>query len=161
MRVAAVVIAILVASSPASAGRNGIGYVAGVKKKVKLTSVNGAAVEVRTAAAFRKMAKAARKKGVSLAIASGFRSHAEQTKLYKKYRRGRGNLAARPGYSNHQSGRALDIYVNRKVLAWLKANAAKYGFTRTVPGEPWHWEYKGTKRAVARSSHHRRSRKKR
>lgn len=128
---------------PASA-RSAVGYVAGTKTKLKLTAVNGTAVEVRTATAFREMAKAARKRGIRLAINSGFRSHAEQTKLYREYRRGEGNLAARPGYSNHQSGRALDIYVSdRKILAWLKSHAATYGFYRTVPGEAWHWEFDG------------------
>lgn len=159
MRVA-VVAFVLVAAIGSANARNAVGYVGGVKKTLKLTAVNGTAVEIRTAAAFRAMAKAARKRGVQLSIASGFRSHAEQTKLYKQYRRGRGNLAARPGFSNHQSGRALDIYLrNQKALVWLEANAAKFGFHRTVPGEPWHWEFNGAERALARPSHHRRTRK--
>lgn len=154
-----VVIVLLVGIGRANA-RNAVGYVGGVKKTIKVTAVNGTAVEVRTAAAFRAMAKAARRAGVALSVASGFRSHAQQTKLYKQYQRGQGNLAARPGYSNHQSGRALDIYISdQKALVWLESNAAKFGFYRTVPGEPWHWEFVKAERAVARPSHHRRSRK--
>lgn len=26
-------------------------------------------------------------------------------------------------------------------FAWLEANARRFGFKRTVTGEPWHWEY--------------------
>jgi LAS superfamily LD-carboxypeptidase LdcB len=90
------------------------------------------------------MAKAAGKKGVELRIRSGFRSYAKQAKLYKQYRRGQGNLAAPPGYSNHESGRALDLNVtNHKALDWLQSHGATYGFHRTVPGEAWHWEYLG------------------
>jgi len=166
MRVVLTVIAALVyvgTSSGSASARSGVGYVAGAKTKIKLTAVNGTDVEVRTAAAFRVMAKAARKRGIKLAINSGFRSRAEQAKLYREYRRGEGNLAARPGYSNHQSGRALDIYINRKTLAWLESHAATYGFYRTVPGEAWHWEYNGglerDARPNPRPERHRRARR--
>lgn len=163
--VVAVIMLVCLGAYPGSAfARSAVGYVDGAKTKIKLTAVNGTDVEVRTAAAFRVMAKAARKRGIALSINSGFRSHAEQTKLYKQYRRGVGNLAARPGYSNHQSGRALDIYItDRKALAWLQKHAAAYGFHRTVPGEAWHWEYLGDAerdaRVIARPTQHRRNRK--
>jgi hypothetical protein len=49
------------------------------------------------------------------------------------------NLAAAPGYSNHQSGRALDLTVS----SWLANNAARFGFKRTVPSEAWHYEFFG------------------
>ncbi len=165
MRVGLTAMAILVslgAGAGAASARSAVGYVSGTKTKVKLTAVNGAELEVRTAAAFRAMAKAARKRGVKLAINSGFRSHAQQVRLYRDYRRGAGNLAARPGYSNHQSGRALDIYItNKKTLAWLKTHAAAYGFHRTVPGEAWHWEYDGSveRDARVRPTRHRRNRR--
>jgi hypothetical protein len=63
--------------------------------------------------------------------------------LYRAWKKGRGNKAARPGLSNHQSGRAVDISFNRASGAyeWLEANAMTFGFKRTVRGEPWHWEY--------------------
>jgi LAS superfamily LD-carboxypeptidase LdcB len=63
--------------------------------------------------------------------------------LFRAWRTGRGNKAARPGKSNHQSGRALDIAVISVpgALAWLESNAAGFGFKRTVASEPWHWEY--------------------
>jgi LAS superfamily LD-carboxypeptidase LdcB len=141
--------------------RNATGYVGGEKTTVKVTDINGKDVEVRTAKAFRVMAKAARKKGVTLSIRSGFRSYDKQAKLYKKYRRGEGNLAAPPGFSNHESGRALDIYItDHKAFDWLQAHGAQYGFHRTVPGEAWHWEYLGDEdKTVARPSKHKRDRK--
>jgi D-alanyl-D-alanine carboxypeptidase len=88
-----------------------------------------------------------------LAIRSGFRSHEKQKELYREYRRGWGNLAARPGYSNHQSGRAVDIYIDDyNVYEWLLQNARNYGFKRTVKREAWHWEYVGGGRGLARRS---------
>jgi hypothetical protein len=136
------VVAIACALVAPAHARTATGYAGGEKVKVKVVDVGGAEVEVRTAKAFRAMAKAARKVGVSLAIRSGYRTHAKQKKLYKKYRAGDGNLAAKPGYSVHESGRALDLVVTEsRTYAWLVAHAAEFGFHRTVAGEPWHWEY--------------------
>ncbi len=54
------------------------------------------------------------------------------------------NRAARPGTSNHQSGHALDLNTSAPgVLSWLNANGARFGFSRTVPSEAWHWEWWG------------------
>jgi LAS superfamily LD-carboxypeptidase LdcB len=120
------------------------GYVNGEKVSIKLADVGKAEAEVHTAIAFRAMAKAARNAGIDLAVRSGFRSYAKQAKLYRDYRNGEGNLAARPGFSNHESGRALDLYVTEyKTYEWLEHHASEFGFHRTVPGEPWHWEYLG------------------
>ena len=124
--------------------RTATGYVGGEKTQVKIVDVGGAEAEVRTAKAFRIMARAASKAGVELRIRSGYRTFAKQAKLYKQYRRGQGNLAAPPGFSNHESGRALDINItNHRALDWLQSHGANYGFHRTVPGEAWHWEYLG------------------
>jgi hypothetical protein len=86
------------------------------------------------------MQKAAHEAGVYLAINSGFRTMSEQQYFYNCYKTGscnNGNLAAKPGYSNHQSGIALDLTTS----SWLANNASKYGFIRTVPSEAWHYEY--------------------
>ncbi len=118
------------------------GYRAGQKIDLEVASCGDAVCEVRTARAFRVMARAASKDGVDLAVRSGFRSRTKQAALYKAYRKGEGNLAAAPGFSNHESGRALDLYVTRgEALRWLEKNGTHYGFHRTVPGEAWHWEY--------------------
>jgi len=139
--VLAVCCLVLALSSVASA-RTATGWSKGSKKQIKLVWVAGAEVEAKTAKAFRKMASAAAKQGIQLAIRSGFRSHDKQKELYARFRRGWGHMAAKPGFSNHQSGRAVDIYIEEyKVYEWLKKHAHKFGFKKTVRREAWHWEY--------------------
>ncbi|MGE5180497.1 MAG: D-alanyl-D-alanine carboxypeptidase family protein [Acidobacteriota bacterium] len=134
----------LVLATSTAHARTATGYREGEKVEIRIADCGGAEAEVHTAIAFRAMARAASKAGIDLRVRSGFRSYAKQKKLYRKYRQGEGNLAARPGYSNHESGRALDLYItDYKVYEWLQDHAARYGFHRTVPGEPWHWEYLG------------------
>jgi hypothetical protein len=109
---------------------------------IDVVPLDAVEVEVSTARAFLTMQEAAAKDGVDLRIESGFRTAEEQRELFRAWRRGRGNKAARPGESNHQSGRALDLAVQSKgAFEWLEANAATFRFKRTVKGEPWHWEY--------------------
>jgi LAS superfamily LD-carboxypeptidase LdcB len=122
------------------------GWSKGKQTKVKLVHVGGAEVEEKTAKAFREMARAARKDGIHLAIRSGFRSHDRQDALYRRYKAGWGHPAARPGYSNHQSGKAVDIYIeDYRIYQWLTKHAGAFGFKRTVKKEAWHWEYVGIK----------------
>jgi LAS superfamily LD-carboxypeptidase LdcB len=72
---------------------------------------------------------------------------AQQRSLYAAYLAGRGNLAARPGYSNHQGGLSVDVATNSSYSSasyrWLARNARNYGFVNDVRGEPWHWTYRG------------------
>ncbi len=56
---------------------------------------------------------------------------------------------ARPGQSMHEKGLAIDFASGGGTLtrgspafAWLKANAASYGFYN-LPSEPWHWSTNG------------------
>lgn len=130
------------------------GYRNGHRSPIDVVTVSGAEVEMQTAQAFMEMRAAAAERGIDLWIQSGFRTRAEQAVLYRAWKKGRGNKAARPGHSNHQSGRALDIAVySPGALAWLTSNASRFGFKRTVRGEPWHWEYVTAPRA--RGKHHR------
>lgn len=100
--------------------------------------------EVRTALAFLRMADAARRDDVELVVVSGFRSPEKQLELYRLFRRGRGPLASKPGTSNHQSGRALDLDMSSPgATRWMKRNARRFGFKRTVRSERWHWEHVG------------------
>ena len=67
---------------------------------------------------------------------------------------------APPGYSEHHSGRAIDIasagsppmtqdFEQTPAFAWLSANAGRFGFVMSFPRgnpygyvfEPWHWCY--------------------
>ncbi|CAF0979326.1 unnamed protein product [Adineta steineri] len=118
-----------------------------------------------TACAFDKMAAAAKQAGVAIKIASGFRTVARQEYFWNCYQTkscNNGNLAARPGTSNHGKGIALDLNTDcgsqsgakpncggSKVYQWLYKNGAKYGFKRTVQSEPWHWEYVGAGATLA------------
>src|SRR5262249_39566533 len=98
-----------------------------------------------TAHAFLRMQAAADSAGVTLSINSGFRSMDEQRYLYNCYVNGNcnsGNIAARPGYSNHQNGQALDLATSN--WAWVRSNAARFGFSATVPQEKWHYEFTGS-----------------
>lgn len=53
---------------------------------------------------------------------------------------------ARPGFSRHEQGRAIDFQFNGASITsqdsagfrWLAANAPQYGFVN-LPSEPWHW----------------------
>jgi hypothetical protein len=95
------------------------------------------------AAQFRKMNDAAREAGLDLTVNSGYRTAAEQERLYNDYLNGRGALAAKSGQSTHGLGLSADIdTTNPKVLAWLRENAGRYGFVNDVPSESWHWTYK-------------------
>jgi peptidoglycan hydrolase-like protein with peptidoglycan-binding domain len=127
-------------------GRTVTGYVNGVPRQITLSSIpNGKEMRSDAAAAFNRMHAAARAAGINLHVNSGFRSMEEQRILYQKYLNGTGNLAARPGYSNHQGGIAVDVNVGATSSAtyrWMANNASRFGFVRTVPSEPWHWEYR-------------------
>jgi LAS superfamily LD-carboxypeptidase LdcB len=126
------------------------GYRHGRPLRLRVVEIDGMDVEVATARAFRSMQRAATTGGVALRIVSGFRTHARQAELYREWRRGAGHIAAPPGYSNHQRGRALDLDLDAPTYAWLQTNARSHGFYRTVRGEPWHWEYLGAPRRQAR-----------
>jgi len=118
------------------------GYRSGTAFTICITYIDGKAVEVNTARAYVKMRAAAKRRGVYLHIVSCFRTMAQQRYLYSLYKSGRGNLAAPPGYSNHQSGHALDLNTSAGgVYSFLANHGAAYRFHRTVPSEAWHWEH--------------------
>lgn len=119
------------------------GYSHGRATRICVVRIEGALVEQRTAQAYLEMKSAASRSGVILRIVSGFRTMERQRYLYDCWRRRAPgcNLAAPPGYSNHQSGLALDLNTrDRGVYNWLASNGQRYGFRRTVSSEPWHWE---------------------
>jgi hypothetical protein len=124
--------------------RKANGYRSGRRFTICITTVNGKRVEVNTARAYLRMRKKAAGKGIYLYVVSGFRTMAEQRYLYRCYKTGScngGNLAAPPGYSNHQSGHALDLNTSARGVYWfLSKYGSSYGFRRTVPSEAWHWE---------------------
>ncbi len=123
-------------------------YIHGRPQQISVVSVgNGQYMRADAARGFLAMQAAARKAGINLSATSGFRTMQQQQRLYQMYLNGTGNLAAKPGYSNHQGGIAMDIGgiggYGTRAYAWLKANAASYGFRNDVGGEPWHWTFRG------------------
>ena len=137
-------------TTPAAAAPRGSlvsGYVNGVAKKIRIAPIgNGKSLRSDAALKFNQMKAAARRAGVTLSPVSGFRTMAQQRSLYAAYRAGRGNLAARPGYSNHQGGRSVDVSTkgsySSSAYRWLARNGRQYGFVNDVRGEPWHWTYR-------------------
>lgn len=134
-------------SSISCAEHGDTGYSSGNAFPITVVTVDGKPVERSTANAYYVMAQAAAAAGVNIQIVSGFRTMAQQQYLYGCYVNcscNSCNLAAKPGYSNHQSGHALDLNTSSSgVLNWLNAHGAAYGFKRTVPSEAWHWEWWG------------------
>ncbi len=123
------------------------GYVNGMQVELELAPIgDGFQLRADAAAAFRQMAGvAAVRDGVFFKINRAFATNEQQTELHELYLAGTGNLAAKPGFSNHQGGIALDIETaggTNAAFKWLTANASKFGFKRTVASEPWHWEYR-------------------
>lgn len=58
---------------------------------------------------------------------------------WERYQAG-GNLAARPGTSNHGVGRAVDF--DSTSIPLVARYGAQFGWKKTeAPGEPWHWCY--------------------
>lgn len=127
--------------------RNDTGYTRGTSFPISVVTIDDKPVERDTANAYYVMQQAAAADGVTLRIVSGFRTNAQQRYLYNCYINrncNNGNLAAFPGYSNHQSGSALDLNTRGAgVYNWLNRNGARFGFIRTVPSERWHWEWRG------------------
>lgn len=71
---------------------------------------------------------------------SSYRTYDEQVYLYGVYERG-GNLAARPGTSNHGWGIAIDL-PESWMWDWMRDHGAKYGWRKTEAfSEPWHFNF--------------------
>ncbi len=91
-----------------------------------------------------RLARAARNSRQKWHVNSGYRSYAEQAALYDKYLHHGGNLAAKPGQSNHNHGEACDVSAPDGTPVGAatarKLSLKKYGLCLPVPGEKWHVE---------------------
>jgi hypothetical protein len=90
------------------------------------------------AAAFDRLAGAARRTGIWLVIASAYRSDAEQARLFAEHPDPR--WVAPPGQSLHRCATELDLGPS-SAYSWLVANAPRFGFLKRYPWEPWHFGY--------------------
>ena len=119
--------------------------------------------------AFIAMWNKANEDGYKLIINSSYRSYEDQEKIYNDYSSWYGETdadkkAARPGYSEHQTGLALDVQSycseNKEFdecpeFTWLSNNAYKFGFILRYPKdlehitgynyESWHYRFVGIK----------------
>ncbi len=117
--------------------------------------------------AYEEMAKAAQKDKRKLVIMSAYRSYDYQVNLYNRYAKKDGSdkadtYSGRPGFSEHQTGLAFDLYNGKTVYTrfeetkefdWMQENAYKYGFILRFPKdkeketgyvyEAWHYRYVG------------------
>ncbi|WP_291228369.1 M15 family metallopeptidase [Dokdonella sp.] len=118
----------------------------------------------RAALAFARMRAAAHEKAIELQVVSAFRSaHYQLGIIERKLARGQPiedilRVSAAPGYSEHHSGRALDLttpgfsaleeeFAQSLAFKWLHRHAACFGFVMSYPRgnhhgiayEPWHW----------------------
>jgi D-alanyl-D-alanine carboxypeptidase/Putative Flp pilus-assembly TadE/G-like len=88
------------------------------------------------ALAFDRMAAAARREaGLYLLITSGYRSDAEQARLFAA--KPDPKWVAPPGQSLHRYGTELDLGPTA-AYGWLAANAERFGFLKRYAWEPWH-----------------------
>jgi D-alanyl-D-alanine carboxypeptidase len=116
------------------------------------------------ASAWRDMKAAAFADGVTIRIVSAFRTIDRQAEIVRaKLEKGLSLasilcVSAPPGYSEHHSGRAVDLttdgarpleqeFENTSAFRWLSLNAGRFGFALSFPPnnrygyayEPWHW----------------------
>ncbi len=117
--------------------------------------------------AFETLSEEAKKEGMNIIAMSSYRSYEYQVDLYNRYVETDGKEAAdtysaRAGYSEHQTGLAVDVY-NKELpytsfeqteeFTWMQENAYKYGFILRFPKdkvnitgyqyESWHYRYVG------------------
>jgi len=121
----------------------------------------------RAADAWRAMRAAARADGIGLEIVSAFRGVERQTEIVR-HKLARGltpeeifAVTAPPGYSEHHSGRAVDVttdgaqpleeeFERTAAFRWLLEHASEFSFFLSYPRgnaagytfEPWHWCYR-------------------
>jgi hypothetical protein len=97
---------------------------------------DGKGMRPDVAAAYDRMAAAARADGITLIVVSGFRSDTEQAALFAAHPDPR--WVAPPGQSLHRCATELDLGPET-AYGWLAANATRFGFLQRYTWEPWHY----------------------
>jgi D-alanyl-D-alanine carboxypeptidase len=121
----------------------------------------------RAAAAWQRMRRAAASQDIELQPVSAWRSVSYQQGLVqRKLEKGLAvdailQVSAAPGYSEHHTGRAIDItspgctplseeFAHSPAFTWLQRHAEGFGFVLSFPlrnrhklaYEPWHWRFR-------------------
>jgi len=119
------------------------------------------------ARAWHAMKERASSDEVILQLVSAFRSvHYQEELIRRKLEKGQPvadilKVSAAPGYSEHHTGRALDLttpgtavleeeFEESDAFKWLTAHAGEFGFRMSFPRgnrhglayEPWHWAWR-------------------
>jgi len=140
---------------------------------------NGQTMRAEAASALNTMLADAKAAGYTVTPASGYRSYSYQITVYNNEVATYGQAtadteSARPGYSEHQTGWAMDLASGGCSITdcfgdtpggqWVTANAYKYGFLLRYPAdktditgyraESWHFRYIGIKLATELHNQH-------
>ncbi len=128
---------------------------------------SGKQIDKRVYDSFKSMSSAAGKEGLKVVANSTYRTYEYQEKTYNSIKASKGleyadKVAARPGYSEHETGLAIDIstlnstsenFEDTEEFKWLQEHAHEYGFILRYPKgkeyitgydyESWHYRYVG------------------
>jgi peptidoglycan hydrolase-like protein with peptidoglycan-binding domain len=108
-----------------------------------LAPIAGGRLARGPAAAWNAMNVEARRLGVELrptGSRSSYRPYPDQQYLWNEYRAGRGNLAAKPGTSNHGMGTAVDL-ATPQMRSMVDRIGERFGWAKKwsdAPSEWWH-----------------------
>ncbi len=124
-------------------------------------------LQVEAAQAYDLMCQAITEDHLPLSTSTSYRSYSFQSALYNSYlkfygREASDEFSARPGFSEHQTGLAVDVnageggrgfFVNSDSYQWMLDNAYRFGFILRYPKgkeeitgyqfESWHYTYVG------------------
>ena len=144
---------------------------------VELETIQGVQVDARILSDLRAMIEAAKAKGLTLTLSSGYRSKERQAMLFENAAQENRSLGmnpvmaeevaeqsvARAGHSEHETGLAIDLngvletFADTEAYRWLQRHAYEYGFVLRYPEgkeeitgirfEPWHFRYVGKEHA--------------
>lgn len=131
-------------------------------------------VQVQVKDDLTALCTAAEAAGVPLSASSAYRSYSYQVTVYNRWVAQSGQaqadtFSARPGYSEHQTGFAIDFsvpggatlnnFTGTAQQQWLAAHAVEYGFIQRYTdansaetgyvAESWHYRYIGRENAAA------------
>lgn len=151
---------------------SGVTYIQGIliaNKTYGLPEDYNPGLDSETESAFNTLSEAAANQGLDIYLSSGFRSYETQARIYGSYvdsygKESADTFSARPGYSEHQTGLAIDVntiddsFAGTPEAEWLAKHAYEYGFIIRYPKgkesitgykyEPWHIRYLGVEKAT-------------
>ena len=134
---------------------------------------SGAKLRTEASAKLLEMLASAKNEGFNLTVISAYRSYQDQVNVFNGWVASAGlksaeSFSARPGFSQHQLGTAVDIGAAGNVTlsdsfgktpegVWLATNSYKFGYALSYPAgkeaitgysyEPWHFRYIGVANA--------------